>query len=432
MALDPSIALGVKPVEVQNPLNAFAQMSQIQNYQRQNELANRAIEQEDALNRAYAASLDKTTGQINPNVLRQNVAGANLGSKLPAIEASLLTSRKLKTEVDKNETELRIQNANRAVKDIAGFNTREEIIADIQRNLNLGNIDPTKAQQLIASVPQNPAEVAGWQLKTLRGILDAKDQLEQTFTSQDFGGGVRVIATPKYAGGGGAQMVSGSDIKKTMTPEGVATNERERQRIAQENTRIANAENPKAVARQTIASDGTVTNFNKFGEVVSTVKGAGKPSATYEKTEAQKKTLAADQKLVISELKEAIKEGGLIDVSTGSGAGRLVDMGAGFFGKATEGDIAIGRLQPIADLVLKTVPRFEGPQSDKDTASYKEAAGNLSNANLPRAKRKAAAEEIIRLMEARRGQFITQDMASGNTAVPSGIAPPEGFVPDPQ
>ena len=56
MALDPSIALGVKPVEIQNPLNAFAQMSQIQNYQRQNELANRAIEQEDALNRAYAAS----------------------------------------------------------------------------------------------------------------------------------------------------------------------------------------------------------------------------------------------------------------------------------------------------------------------------------------------------------------------------------------
>jgi hypothetical protein len=432
MALDPSIALGVKPVEIQNPLNAFAQMSQIQNYQRQNELANRAIEQEDALNRAYAASLDKTTGQINPNVLRQNVAGANLGSKLPAIEASLLTSRKLKTEVDKNETELRIQNANRAVKDIAGFNTREEIIADIQRNLNLGNIDPTKAQQLIASVPQNPAEVAGWQLKTLRGILDAKDQLEQTFTSQDFGGGVRVIATPKYAGGGGAQVVPGSQMTKVLSPAEIATNERERQRIAQENTRIANAENPKAVVRQTIASDGTVTNFNKFGEVVSTVKGAGKPSATYEKTEAQKKTLAADQKLVISELKEAIKEGGLIDVSTGSGAGRLVDMGAGFFGRATEGDIAIGRLQPIADLVLKTVPRFEGPQSDKDTASYKEAAGNLSNANLPRAKRKAAAEEIIRLMEARRGQFITQDMASGNTAVPSGIAPPEGFVPDPQ
>jgi len=108
----------------------------------------------------------------------------------------------------------------------------------------------------------------------------------------------------------------------------------------------------------------------------------------------------------------------------------LRDAGAGFFGKATEGDIAIGRLQPIADIVLKTVPRFEGPQSDKDTASYKEAAGNLANANLPREKRKAAANEIIRLMQKRQGQFITSDMASGNTATPAGVAPPEGFVPD--
>jgi hypothetical protein len=242
--------------------------------------------------------------------------------------------------------------------------------------------------------------------------LSAKDQLEQHFTSQDTGGGGRVIATSKYAGGGPAQVVQGSQFTKTLTAA-----EKE-------------AQNPNVVTRQVVGDNGTVTNFNRFGQVVSTVEGAGKQSATYAKTQAQQKTLAADQKLVISELKEAIKENGLIDQSTGSGAGRLVDAGASFFGKATEGDIAIGRLQPIADIVLKTVPRFEGPQSDKDTASYKEAAGNLANANLPREKRKAAANEIIRLMQKRQGQFITSDMASGNTATPAGVAPPEGFVPD--
>lgn len=430
MALDPSIALGVRPIELPNQLAQYAQASQIQNFQRQNELANRAIEQEDALNRAYASSLDPATGQIDPNMLRKNVAGASLGSKLPAIEASLLTTRKLKGEVDKSDFQLSMDKANKAVKEIASFNSREDILADIQRKIDAGSVDPIKAQQIAASVPQDPAQIPAWQLKTLRGILDAKDQLEQTFTSQDFGGGTRVIATPKFAGGGGAQMVPGSQIAKTATPGESMTDARERQRIAMERERITNAENPNAVARQTVDDSGKVTNYNKFGEIVNTVAGAGKQSATFAKTEAQKKTLAADQKLVISELTDAIKEGGLIDKSTGSGAGRLVDMGAGFFGKATEGDIAIGRLQPIADIVLKTVPRFEGPQSDKDTASYKEAAGNLANANLPREKRKAAANEIIRLMKARQGQFITSDMASGNTATPSGVAPPEGFVPD--
>jgi len=216
MALDPSIALGVRPVEVQSPLNQYAQVAQLQNFQRQSDLATRAIEQEEALNRAYASAYNPQTGDIDANKLRQNVAGANLGSKLPAIESSLMTARKLKTEVGKGELELRLAKATQAIQDIARFSTRDEILADIQRNVNEGNIEISKAQQIASSIPQDPKEIPAWQLKTMRGILSAKDQLEQQFTSQDYGGGSRVIATPEY-GGGLAQVVQGSDIKKTAT-----------------------------------------------------------------------------------------------------------------------------------------------------------------------------------------------------------------------
>lgn len=411
MAVDPSIALGGRPLQLENPLNAFAQASQIQAYQRQNELANRAVEQEDALNRAYASSRNEA-GEIDPNKLRQNVIGANLGSKLPAVEKTLLETRKLKTEVDKGEFELGIAQADKSIRDIAGYNTRADALRHIETDLAAKKISPQQAQQFASMLPANDAGMPQFQLQMLRKALSAKDQLEQHFVTRDKGGSVDVIGMSKYAGGGPAQVVQGSAVNKTLTAAESA------------------AQDPKVVTRQVVGDNGTVTNFNRFGQVVSTVEGAGKQSATYAKTQAQQKTLAADQKLVISELKEAIKENGLIDQSTGSGAGRLVDAGASFFGKATEGDIAIGRLQPIADIVLKTVPRFEGPQSDKDTASYKEAAGNLANANLPREKRKAAANEIIRLMQKRQGQFITSDMASGNTATPAGVAPPEGFVPD--
>ena len=216
MALDPSIALGVRPVEVQNPLNQFAQVAQLQNFQRQSDLADRALQQEEALNRAYAASIDQKTGQIDANKLRQNMAMGGIASKLPAAEKSIMESRKLTNEVSKGELELRLAKATQAIQDIARFSTREEIIADIQRNLDAGNIDPTKAQQIVASVPQDPTKIPAWQLQTMRGILSAKDQLEQQFTPQNYGGGTRVIATPKY-GGGPAQVVQGSDIKNTAT-----------------------------------------------------------------------------------------------------------------------------------------------------------------------------------------------------------------------
>ena len=122
--------------------------------------------------------------------------------------------------------------------------------------------------------------------------------------------------------------------------------------------------------------------------------------------------MGKDLDFAITELTDITKEGGLIDQSTGSGAGRLVDLGAGFFGQATSGAIAIGQLEPVADLALKMVPRFEGPQSNADTKSYKEAAGQLANPTLPTKIRKEAGKTVLRLMKERKNQFVTKELAS--------------------
>jgi hypothetical protein len=194
------------------------------------------------------------------------------------------------------------------------------------------------------------------------------------------------------------------------------------------------------VAQVITDNAGNVRMFTASGEEVipKTAAGApppkGKPSATFEKTAAQRKQLALDLDRAIIELSTAAEDGGLIDQSTGSGLGQLADTAAGVIGQATPGAIAISKLQPIADLVLKMVPRFEGPQSDKDTQSYKEAAGQLANGNLPNAIRKAAAREIVRLMTERKGQFVSPAMADEGTSAretagaPSEPAPPSGGV----
>ena len=195
---------------------------------------------------------------------------------------------------------------------------------------------------------------------------------------------------------------------------------------------------PNEVAYTFTDEAGNVQMFNKQGQKVMPTAAAspgqaptpveikGKPSATFEKTRALRQQQAKDLDYAIKELESASIDGGLIDQSTGSGIGSAVDVAAGFFGKATPGKIAIGKLQPIADLVLKQIPRFEGPQSDKDTQSYKEAAGQLANGSLPNEIRKEAARTIIRLMKDRKGQFVSPEMAT--EGLPAGRAEPAGGV----
>jgi hypothetical protein len=176
------------------------------------------------------------------------------------------------------------------------------------------------------------------------------------------------------------------------------------------------------VAQVITDNAGNVRMFTASGEEVipKTAEGApppkGKPSATFEKTAAQRKQLTLDLDRAIAELSAAAEDGGLIDQSTGSGLGQLADTAAGAIGQATSGALAISELQPVADLVLKLVPRFEGPQSDKDTQSYEKAAGQIANGNLPTAIRKTAARKIVRLMTERKGQFVSRAMADEGTS----------------
>ena len=134
---------------------------------------------------------------------------------------------------------------------------------------------------------------------------------------------------------------------------------------------------------------------------------AGKAKETADET---KKRLADEKRakdldLAISEVEAVMKPGGLIDKSTGSYLGNLFDTAAAAVTYGTGGYQAIAQLAPIADLVLKMVPRFEGPQSNYDVQSYKDAAGNLANPNVPNSVKKAAAQEIVRLFRKYRDQF---------------------------
>lgn len=106
----------------------------------------------------------------------------------------------------------------------------------------------------------------------------------------------------------------------------------------------------------------------------------------------------------------------LLPQASSGGLQRRGAESAAFFGLSTPGAQATAGLNTIAARLVAKVPRFEGPQSDKDVQSYREAAGNLADANLPVQTRLAA----LRTMRALDAKYGT---GGGATPKPAPTAP---------
>lgn len=327
--------------------------------------------QREAELRNYLSTADLSSPEAQNQLLRYGKSGAEIAKTLGEMGTQKLTRQK---------TELEIANEQRK----AAKAKLEEMIGLLR-----GAVDEPSYQERLNFAAQRgfdltdvpPTFDKAWIDSALGQLLPLKDQLEQESR--------------------------------------LATAERDKQRLALEKRRVGISEASEArqareagdksiVARTETDAAGNVTFYNKFGEKIKTETGAGKPSATFEKTRLAREETQRNLNEALGNLKDIVKKGGLIDQSTGSGAGRAVDIAARFGGYATAGDIAGMELAPIADQVLKLVPRFEGPQSDADTRSYKEAAGQLADTTLPRENRKAAANRIIKIFERRRDQFTIQ------------------------
>ena len=334
--------------------------------------------QREAELRNYLSTADLSSPEAQNQLLRYGKSGADIAKTLGEMGTQKLTRQKTELEIareQRNAAKARLEEMIgllRGAVDEPSYQQRLSFAA--QRGFDLSDVPPTFDKSWIDS--------------TLGQLLPLKDQLDQE----------QKVAQGKR------------DIERLGLEKERVGLERERVGIsrAAEERQAAEATDKTIVARTETDAAGNVTFYNKFGDKIKTETGAGKPSATFEKTRLAREETQRNLNEALGNLKDIVKKGGLIDQSTGSGAGRAVDIAARFGGYATAGDIAGMELAPIADQVLKLVPRFEGPQSDADTRSYKEAAGQLADTTLPRENRKAAANRIIKIFERRRDQFTIQ------------------------
>jgi len=424
MAIDPSIAMGYRGLgELPNPMNQLAQASQIQQSMRQGQMAEsrykKALDTEAKLSKYYA-SIAENGGPKTAKEAEQ----AMFGSGVEEIQNMAAQAQMLRLQ---NEQELEMF---RGAQSPAGGAPAAAAPMEAPVNMMPGavaapagvinNLGGRTVGEMLAERDRMallPGKLAANRVKTLTADI--------ALASRE----------PSYQNVPGVGLVNPRDMSVVMPSVestdpvikqyNLAVSQGFKGSILDYKREIARAARPPAAPRpeaaprtqQVTMRDGTlgIMNMDTGAITPATMGGArvsGKLSAFAEKNAAQRKQMNTDLGFAITQLADITKDGGLIDQSTGSGAGRLTDIAAGFFGEATPGAIAIGTIAPIADLALKMVPRFEGPQSNADTKSYKEAAGQLADPTLPTKIRKAAGKVVLRIMQERKNQFVTSDMAA--------------------
>ena len=93
MPINPAIAMGVRGIELADPLAQYGRVAAIQQAQQQNALAQlqmrqaeREQEATNALNAAYREAYNPQTGDVDLNKLRSSLATGGYGAKLPDLE----------------------------------------------------------------------------------------------------------------------------------------------------------------------------------------------------------------------------------------------------------------------------------------------------------------------------------------------------------
>lgn len=234
MAIDPNIALGVRQIEIANPLAQYGQVAAIQNAQNQNALAQfqlgaarRQEESQNALSDVYQRSINPETGEIDRKLLLSNVAKSRAAHLLPDIQAKLLETetkqanlKKTGIETEEKQFKLTKDKLTHGWQSLGDAPTPQAAIEKLNEGVKKGYFDlataSKEAQQLQNMSPQ---EYQQYRIQKIMGLLDAKDQLTAMLPKvarQDIGGSIVSIQdNPALPGYG--KPVAGMNIGKTAT-----------------------------------------------------------------------------------------------------------------------------------------------------------------------------------------------------------------------
>jgi len=238
MALvNPNIAMSFRQPDIQvpNALAQFAQIQQIQGGQQAQELARyqlgaaqRSEATQNAINNAYAQSVDPATGTVNYNKLTGLLAAGGGASQIPTIEktrreleTAALTQKNIQSQIDERNFGLQDKKLKFAWNAVGSASTPEAAIAELTKGVKNGVFDMKTATSEIQQL-QNmaPEQYRQYRVEKVMGILDAKDKLGFMLPKtrdRDIGRFIQQIQDNPALPGYGQPVQGAAPIAKTAT-----------------------------------------------------------------------------------------------------------------------------------------------------------------------------------------------------------------------
>jgi len=235
MALDPNIALGIRPMELANPLAQYGQIAQIQNAQNQNALAQyqlgsaqRQEATQNALSDAYKSAFNPDTGKIDEQALIKGLAARNAGHLIPDIQAKLLTTQKEqgligKTKVETESAQFKLANdkLKHGLESLTSAPTPQDAIEKLNDGVTKGFFDmKTASAEALKLQNMTPQDYQKYRIEKILGLVDNKDRLTAMLPKvhrQDIGGSIANIQDNPMLPGYGQPVANMPNIAKTAT-----------------------------------------------------------------------------------------------------------------------------------------------------------------------------------------------------------------------
>lgn len=234
MPIDPSIALGVKPVELGNPLERYMQLQQIQGAQNQNRLAD-LMYGEKQQQVARAQSLRTLANSWDANTtdeqVRDSLRNNGFFDEADKYETMLQNRAKTKSEVGKNDAEAQanhidtltkvnglIGSAAGAVVQNPNYDTAVQLVNGLRQQLG-----PDMSKQLgldTLEIPRDPVQLKDWAQGHYTASIDTEKQLADARAA--FEGNANRKSQQQIAAGHDATTRRGQDLTDARAREQIA------------------------------------------------------------------------------------------------------------------------------------------------------------------------------------------------------------------
>jgi len=285
MPIDPSIALSVKPMHLDDPLEKQAKIQAMQLNGIQVAQAQREQQYQTTLADLYRSNTSQD-GTVNNQGVIQGMAQSGLGAKIPGYQQQLAATQKAQADLGKTNVETdaskfklqkdRLDATNGMLASmLAKPNvTHDDVIQGIQSIVQRGLASPDEGMMIIKSLPGRPEDLRPFLMnKGIEGMDAAKrmEMMTPKFEKMDMGGAVQPGTVNQMTG---QFSPSGQAMPKVVSPDAVL----------QSNTSIANtrANNATSTAnnRANIAKDYAVGGLDPNGAPSADLQNAAQLIAT--------------------------------------------------------------------------------------------------------------------------------------------------------